>query len=177
MVFTHTCKDEGHLAGQLGSLRVPSTKSVSNAYAGSNREAYGNLQGEKENDQGRVRARSGTSSETALPRMCGSQLIHDGLSCQLHLTDDTGQESCDLIQPPLQTVHQHTGHGQLEEGTPLLQALSGPAFRRRRNAFTAVMAVASVKTFHFVGNAKPNWMLNIAGKDSVCSFLSWKHKM
>lgn len=107
---------------------------------------------------------------------CGSQLMHDGLSCQLHLTDDTGQESCDLIQPPLQTAHQHTGHGQLEEGTPLLQALSGPAFRRRRNAFTAVMAVAFVKTFHFVGNSKPNWMLNIAGKDLVCSFLYWKPK-
>lgn len=68
----------------------------------------------------------------------GSQLIHDRLSCQLHLTDDASQESCNLIQPPLQTVHQHTGHGQFEERTPLLQACSGPAFRRRQNLFTAV---------------------------------------
>lgn len=87
---------------------------------------------------------------------CGSQLIHDGLSCQLHLTDDTGQESCNLIQPPLQTVHQHAGHGQLEERTPLLQALSGPAFRKRQNAFTAAEAAASMKTFHFMANVRPN---------------------
>lgn len=42
--LVHTCKDEGDLAGQLGSHRVPS---VSNAYACSNREAYGKVQDEK----------------------------------------------------------------------------------------------------------------------------------
>lgn len=53
-----------------------------------------------------------------------SQLINYGLSPQLNLTDDACQECCDLIQPPLQTMHQHAGDGQLEERTPLLQALS-----------------------------------------------------
>lgn len=62
------------------------------------------------------------------------QLIHDGLSGQLHLADDASQEPCDLIEPPLQAVHQHAGHGQLEERAPLLQALSGPAFSRRQEA-------------------------------------------
>lgn len=51
------------------------------------------------------------------------------LSRQLCFTDDTSQEPCNLIQPPLQTVHQHTGEGQVEEGTPFLQAISRPAWK------------------------------------------------
>lgn len=136
--LVHTCKDEGDLAGQLGSHRVASTESVSHAYACSNREAYGKLQGREE--------KASTESEPAIGWGCSlrrrsyhvgrrGQLIHDRLSRQLHLANDAGQESCNLIEPPLQAVHQHAGDGQFEERAPLLQALSGPAFSRGQNLF------------------------------------------
>lgn len=68
--MVHTCKDEGDLAGQLGSFRVPSAERVSDTYACSNREAYGKLQGKKKVAQQRVSPPpSGFSEETELPRM------------------------------------------------------------------------------------------------------------
>lgn len=51
------------------------------------------------------------------------QLINHRVRPQLNLTDDACQESCNLIEPPLQTIHQHAGEGQHEERTPLLQAV------------------------------------------------------
>lgn len=98
----------------------------------------GNCRARKKTIKGELDRCRGSLRRRRYHVCCGSQLIYDRLSCQLHLTDDASQESCNLIQPPLQTVHQHTGNGQFEERTPLLQTLSGPAFRRRQNLFTAV---------------------------------------
>lgn len=49
------------------------------------------------------------------------QLISYRLSPQLSLTDHAAQESSDLKHPPLQAEHEHTGDGQSDEGSPLLQ--------------------------------------------------------
>ena len=40
----------------------------------------------------------------------------------------TCEESTDLIGPPLHTQHQHTGQGQVDVASPLLQAVLGPAW-------------------------------------------------
>lgn len=63
----HTCYDKGDLAGQLGSLRVPSTKSISNSDARSDREADGKLRGKNENAQRRSGPPPGVSEEEGLP--------------------------------------------------------------------------------------------------------------
>lgn len=71
--LVHTCKEEGDLAGQLGSLGVPSAERVSDTNACSNREADGKLQGEKKVAQQRATPPpappSGFSEEMELPRM------------------------------------------------------------------------------------------------------------
>lgn len=43
----------------------------------------------------------------------------------------TYQEASDFVGPPLDAYHQHAGHGQGDEGVPLLEALAGPAWHRR----------------------------------------------
>lgn len=128
-----TCEDEGDLGGELGSLRLPGAESISNAHACSHGEAHRNLLegGSSEKRSTESGTTGGGALRTRSYHVChGGQLIYDGMRRQLHLADDARQESSDLVQPPLQTVHQHAGDGQFEERAPLLQALSGPAFSR-----------------------------------------------
>lgn len=132
------------------SLRLPSTKSISNAQSGSTREALGNLHGENENDLGSVGSLSRISEEKALPRTMPQPA-------------DTWQTELPApphwwYRPGILQSHTATAPDSASafwtwpvwDKDPLLQALSGPAFRRRQNTFTAVIAVASVKTFQFI---------------------------
>lgn len=43
----------------------------------------------------------------------------------------TYEEAPDFVGPPLDAYHEHAGDGQREEGAPVLQALTGPAWEQK----------------------------------------------